>query len=122
MASPFADILRAAVERTPCAVGGAFAAPDGEMVDFVATGDPVDWAILTAHYGVLFAHIEAAFNIWHFGGPQYLVVEHSRLDVLVHAVADGYYALMAVEPPAPLGAALGSLIEAAGALRREMQA
>lgn len=121
IASPFATILRDAVERTPRAVGGAFAAADGEMVDYWAeVVDPVEWAILTAHYGVVLANLEAAFNTWHFGGPQFFVVEHSRLDILVHAVADGYYALLAVEQPAPLGAALSALEGAARALRQEM--
>jgi len=121
MASPFAEILRHAVERTPRAVGGAFAAPDGEMVDYFAATDPTDWAILTAHYGVVLANLEAAFNTWHFGGPQFFVVEHTRLDVLVHAVDDGYFALLAVEQPAPLGVALSSLTEAVTALRKEMR-
>jgi len=119
--SPFSDILRNAVERTPRAVGGAFAARDGEMVDYFSATDPTDWAILTAHYGVVLANLEAVFNTWHFGGPEYFVVEHTRLDVLVHAVEDGYYALLAVEPPTPLGTALTSLTDAVRELRREMR-
>lgn len=120
MPSPFASILQAAVERTPRAIGGAFAAADGEMVDFFATTDPTEWAILTAHYGVVLANLEAAFNLWHVGGPRFFVVEHSKVDVLVHTVAEGYYALLAVEQPAPLGQALGALTDAALELRREM--
>jgi hypothetical protein len=119
--SPFAAIIRHAVERCPRAIGGAFAASDGEMVDFFATSDPLEWAILTAHYGVLLGHIEACFNTWHFGGPQFFVVEHSRLDVVVHTVAEGYYALLAIEQPAPLGQALSSLREAVDELRKEMR-
>jgi hypothetical protein len=121
VASPFAMILRHAVERTPRAVGGAFAAPDGEMVDYFAATDPTDWAILTAHYGVVLHNLEAAFNTWHFGGPKFFVIEHSRLDVLVHCVEDGYYALLAVEQPAPLGVALSSLEDAVAELRKEMR-
>ena len=121
MASPFAEILRVAVERTPHAIGGAFAAGDGEMVDFYATTDPTDWAILTAHYGVILANLIACFNTWHFGGPQFFVVEHSKVDVLVHTVDSGYYALLAVQQPVSLAAALVSLVDAADALREEMQ-
>jgi hypothetical protein len=121
MASPFAEILKAAVERTPRAVGGAFAASDGEMVDFFSTSDPIEWAILVAHYGVLLGHLEACFKIWHFGGPQFFVVEHTRLDVLVQPVAEGYYALLAVEQPCPLGQALSTLGEAVAELRKEMR-
>jgi len=121
VSTPFAKILQDAVEKTPHAIGGAFAAPDGEMVDFFAAGDPMELAIITAHYGVVLANLEAVFNTWHFGGPQMFVVEHTRVDVLVHAVEDGYYALLAVEQPSPLGVALGSLTEAVTELRREMR-
>jgi hypothetical protein len=121
VSSPFADIIRLAVDRTPRAVGGAFAAYDGEMVDWVSTLDPLDWAILTAHYGVIWSQLQAAFNTWHFGGPEYFVIEHSKLDIVVHAVLDGYYALIAIEQPAPLGAALSSISEAVRDLRREMR-
>jgi hypothetical protein len=121
VSSPFAAIMKQAVERTPRAIGGAFAAYDGEMVDFfIANMDPTDWAILTAHYGVILTNLESVFNTWHFGGPQFFVVEHSRLDVLVHAVAEGYYALMAVEQPCPLWTALASIQEAAAELKKEM--
>ena len=120
MATPFAEILRIAVERTPRAVGGAFAAADGEMVDWFASGDPVEWALLTAHYGVVLANLEAALGALHYGGPEFFVVEHARLDILVHIVHDGYYALLAVEPPAPLATALTALRQAASELRKEM--
>jgi len=39
---------------------------------------------------------------------------------VVHAVDGGYYALMAVTDPVPLGLALLRLREAAQALRREL--
>lgn len=117
----FARILRAAVDRTPGAVGGAFAAADGEMVDYVTQGDPTEWAILTAHYGVVLANLEAALNTKHFGGARYLIVENSRIDVVVHTVHDGYFALMAMAKPACLATALGALGDAAARLREEMR-
>ncbi|MCA9679741.1 MAG: hypothetical protein H6709_24525 [Kofleriaceae bacterium] len=118
--SPFARILKTAVEATPRAIGGAFAAADGEMVDAYATTDPTDWALLTAHYGVVLAHLEAAFNTWHFGGPEFFFVEHPTLGVLVQPVGEGYFALMAVQQPAPLATALTTLGRAVIELRREM--
>lgn len=120
MPSPFADILRAAVEKTPRAIGGAFAASDGEMVDWVTDGDPVEWAILTAHYGVILANVQAALHTLHHGGAEFFVAEHARLDILVHIVDAGYYALLAVERPAPLATALGALRQACADLRKEM--
>ena len=119
-ATPFAAILRTAVERTPGAVGGAFAAYDGEMVDSFAKQDPTEWAILTAHFGVLLANLEAALNTKHFGGAEYFVVENSQLDVVVHTVEGGYFALMAMQRPGCLATALGNLEKAALALRKEM--
>src|SRR5690606_40175287 len=51
--TPFSEILRRAVEATPNAIGGAFADADGEMVDSYSTIDAHEWAVLTAHYGVV---------------------------------------------------------------------
>ena len=121
MTTAFTSILRRAVDDTPNAVGGAFAASDGELVDAVATGDPTEWALLTAHYGVILSQLESAFDTLHFGGTEYFVAHNQRLSVLVHTVDDGYYALLAVTPPAPLAVALESLKTAVGKLREEMR-
>lgn len=121
MTTSFTAILRRAVDDTPDAVGGAFAAGDGEMVDAVATGDPIEWALLTAHYGVILNHLEHALGTWHFGGTEYFVVTNQRLSVLVHTVDAGYFALLAVSPTAPLAVALEQLRIAAIALREEMR-
>lgn len=119
--TPFARILRSAVDRTPNAVGGAFAAYDGEMVDCVAHVDPTELAILTAHYGVVLANLEAALNTKHFGGAEYFVVENSVVDVVVHTVLDGYFALLAIARPTCLATALHALGDAAALLRQEMR-
>lgn len=118
--SSFAAILRDAVEATPRAIGGSFAAADGEMVDSYSTREPEDWAFLTAHYGIVLAHLESAFGTWHFGGPQQVVIEHAQLDVLLQPVREGYYALLAVQQPAPLAQAAAALSEAVRRLRQEM--
>jgi len=120
MISPFAEILRLAVEATPGAVGGAFAASDGETVDAFATPDAHDWALLTAHYGVLLAHVQSALHTFHYGEAEFVILSHTRLDILVHSVAEGYFALMAVHRPSALGIALHELTRAAGRLRQEM--
>lgn len=122
-ATLFGDIMRRAVEATPGAVGGAFADSEGEMVDSFSTYDKHDWAILTAHYGVVLAHLHSCFGTWHYGGPEYFIAQHRSLDVLVHSVAHGYYALLAVaghEGSAPIAAALSSLRTACGELRKEI--
>jgi hypothetical protein len=118
--SPFGAILRRAVEATPGAIGGAFADSEGEMIDGFTTREPHDWALLTAHYGIVLSQLHAAFGTWHFGGPEYFIAQHAVLDVVVHAVDGGYYALLAVYEPAPLGHALRSLRQAARELHREM--
>jgi hypothetical protein len=119
--TPFARILARAVADTPGAIGGAFAASDGELVDHFGSGDPHELALLTAHYGVILANVEALLGTKHFGGAQYFVIENRGLDVLVHTVDEGYYALLAVPPPAPINVALGALATAAAALRQEMR-
>ena len=118
--TPFLAILRRAVEATPNAIGGAFAAGDGEMVDSFAKIDPHDWAVITAHYGIVLSLLNSCFGTWHFGFPEYFIAQHNRLEVVVHAVDAGYYALMAFQEPANLGFALHQLRVAAGELRKEM--
>jgi hypothetical protein len=118
--TPFAVILREAVEASPNAIGGAFADAEGEMVDSFATIDPHEWAVITAHYGIVMAHMNACFNTWHYGGPEYFICQHAKLDVLVHSVDAGYYALMALERPANLAWALGRMRIACTQLKKEM--
>jgi len=118
--SPFGAILRRAVIATPGAIGGAFADSDGEMIDGFTTRDPHDWALVTAHYGIVLSQLHAAFGTWHFGGPEYFIAQHVALDIVLHAVPGGYYVMLAVTEPAPLGHALRSLRLAAHELHREM--
>jgi hypothetical protein len=117
----FGEILRRAVLATPGAVGGAFADSQGEMVDaFSETYSAHDWAVLTAHYGVILAHIHAAFGIWHFGGPEYIIAQHEHLGIAIYVVGGGYYALLATSPAEHAGEAVPRLREATIALKREM--
>jgi hypothetical protein len=119
--TPFARILQRAVESTPNAVGGAFADGDGEMVDSFATLDAHEWAILTAHYGIVLRQLHNAFGTWHFGGPEYFIARHQSLEVVVHVVDGAYYALLAFAGPAPLGIALDNLRAASSSLREAMR-
>lgn len=119
--TPFAAILERAVAATPNAIGGAFAASDGEMVDSFSTVDAHHWALVTAHYGVVLSQLTDAFGTWHYGGPEYFIARHKELEVIVFVVEGGYYALLAFERPAPIALALESLRIAAISLRREMQ-
>jgi predicted regulator of Ras-like GTPase activity (Roadblock/LC7/MglB family) len=119
MISPFADIMRQAVESTPGAIGGAFADADGETVDLFAS-DREDWAILTAHYGIVLNFVKSAFNVFHYGDAQFMLLRHTEVDVMMQSVADGYYAIMAMHSPAPLGTAMSVLDRAVVQLRQEM--
>ena len=119
--TPFSAILRRAVSEIPGAIGGAFAAADGETVDAVARRDIDDWLVLTAHYGVVLALVQTALDTLHYGGAEYMVLRHETVDILVHAVADGYFTLVAVSAPAPLGRALDKLATVADEPRTEMQ-
>jgi len=99
--SPFAVILKSTVDATPHAIGGAFADSEGEMVDSYAKIDAHEWAVLTAHYGVVLALLTAAFGTLHFGGPEYFIAHHRKIEVIVHTVDDGYFALLAFREPPP---------------------
>jgi hypothetical protein len=122
-ATPFANIMRRVVEATPGAVGGAFADSEGEMVDSFSIIDKHDWAVLTAHYGVVLAHLHSCFGTWHYGGPEYFIAQHNKMDVLVCAIAHGYYALLGIhtyEGSAPIALALAQLRTAAAELRKDI--
>ena len=118
--TPFKAILRRAVESTPGAIGGSFADSEGEMVDWFAEYDPHEWAVLTAHYGVVLAQLHSAFSLWHFGAPEYFMLQHEKLGIVVHTVDSGYFALMAVKDPLRVGFALTSLSRTVVELQREM--
>jgi hypothetical protein len=126
-ATPFAVILKRVVEATPHAIGGAFAAWDGEMVDSFARRDPYEWAVLTAHYGVVLANLYAAFGTLHFGSPEVFLARHKSIDVLVCAVDKSYYTLLAIDRPAgaptdadPFADAIVALGAAAAEIRKDI--
>jgi hypothetical protein len=119
--TPFAAILKRAVDATPHAIGGAFADSEGEMVDSYSTMNQHDWAVLTAHYGVVLNQLTAAFGTLHFGGPEYFIAQHQHVEVIVHTVEHGYYALLACTESVPMTSAIEQLRIAAIELRREMQ-
>lgn len=118
--TPFRAILEEVVQASPNAIGGSFAASDGEMVDCFATIDAHEWAVITAYYGVVLANLNSLFDVWHYGGPEFFFAQHAKLDVLVHAVDAGYYALLAFSKPPDLMAALDRMRVACHALRKEM--
>lgn len=117
----FAAILQRTVARTPGAIGGSLAARDGETVDFVAPRAPDrTLALITAHHGVLLEHARAALNTFHFGDPEMMIVGHRELCVILCVLQGGYYALLALEPEAPLGWAVRQLSRAAVELDAEI--
>lgn len=119
--TPFGEILKKVVEQTPGALGGAFADSQGEMVDsFAPAYDAHDFAVVTAHYGVILGHLHAILGIWHYGGPEYFVAQHPKLSLVVVAVTKHYYALLALADPQQVPDALATMREAATALHREM--
>ena len=118
--TPFGAILKQAVQASPNAIGGSFAASDGEMVDCFATIDAHEWAVLTAQYGIVLAQLISAFGIFHFGGPEYFIARHQKIDVIVHTVDAGYFALLAFAKPADLDVALDQIQAACTQLKREM--
>jgi hypothetical protein len=121
MTTPFHAIIKRAVEATPHAIGGAFADSEGEMVDSFSTMDAHDWAVLTAHYGVVLSQLTSAFGTLHFGGPEYFIASHQSIEIIVHMVDAGYFALLACTESVPMAAAIEQLRDAARELRREMQ-
>ncbi len=120
MNTPFAAILKDVVQASPNAIGGAFADSEGEMVDAFTTINANDFAIITAHYGVVMGLLKSVFGMWHFGWPEYFIAQHKKLDVLVHMVDGGYFALVAFSSPPDLTNALEKMRVACTLLKKEM--
>jgi hypothetical protein len=125
--TPFGTIMQRVVRSTPRAIGGAFAASDGEMVDSYVLGDAFEFAILTAHFGVLAALVRSAFGTLHHGGVEHYIARYAAMDVVLCAVAAGYYAVIAIrrDPDAPADAepfadVLATLTVATRELLKEM--
>jgi hypothetical protein len=120
--SPFAAILRRAVEQLPGAIGGTLAAGDGETVDYHVRGGwrRAEWELLTAHHGILFGHVRSWLHTRHYGDPEMMVVSHRELHVLLREVADGYFALLALDDAAEILSASRLLADAALLLKQEM--
>jgi hypothetical protein len=118
--SIFATILKGAVDATPGAIGGAFAARDGETVDYVSGWEASEWALVTAHYGVVLAHVQSALHTFHFGEAELVILSHRDLDIIIQSVLEGYYVMIALGRPACLARALHSLSNASFELRKEM--
>lgn len=123
--TPFGEIMKRVVKATPGAIGGAFAARDGELVDAYTTGDPYDFAVMTAHFGVVLAQLVAAFGTLHHGDFEAYLARYHGLDVVACVVDDGYYALVAMRRAddrdhEPFGDALPLLASACRELAKEM--
>ena len=76
--------------------------------------------LLAAHYGIILNHVQQLLKLFHFGSAVEIMLEHERMDLLVHAVGHGYYVVLAVQAGAHLGVALREMRECADALRLEV--
>lgn len=120
IATSFREILRETVQKTPGAIGGALAAGDGELVDYWTTWEQRDWAILTAHFGILVSQIRSALHTFHYGDVQSLYFQFDTITVLIEVVAQNYFAILAVMPPVHLPTTTQALQAASQRLRQEM--
>ncbi len=109
-----------AVKLTPNAVGGALAASDGESVDAWTIWETDEWALFTAHSGVLFHHIRSALHTFHFGDVQFLFIQYEKISLATQVILDGYFALTALKGDGQMGAAELNLRTASDKLRQEM--
>ena len=118
--SIFGQIMERTIARIPGAVGGAFAAQDGETVDSATEWDATEWQIFTAHFGIILHHVQSCLHTFHFGEAEVVIMNYREMDIVVQAVSEGYYALIAVQPPSSLGVAINALRDASTQLKVEM--
>jgi predicted regulator of Ras-like GTPase activity (Roadblock/LC7/MglB family) len=133
--TPFTPILRTMLLEVPESVGAIFADWEGEAVDqfpdprraadaqtplSAAAIETFDLQLFGAHWGVILNHVNAALRTFHYGDPQIVMLHHDRLDILIQAVDEQYYLLMALRPGGPVGRALQQLERGVQRLRAEM--
>jgi predicted regulator of Ras-like GTPase activity (Roadblock/LC7/MglB family) len=116
----FTPILQRAVESVPGAIFVIFADYDGEAVDLIGHRATEDILFYGAHYGVIFNHVQQLLKLFHFGEAVEIVLEHSRMDVLIFAVGHGYFVVLGVDSGVHLGVALREMRLVADELRREV--
>ena len=119
MVSTFQTILQQTIANIPGAMGGVFSAFDGELVAAHGTLAS-EWDLFGAHYGVVLQGIQAALHTLHFGDAQHIILEHRAVDVLIMAIHDGYYLVLATTSPMAIAQVLLHGARAAAALRTEM--
>ncbi len=120
MKSTFGDILKAAIDKVPGSVGGALAAGDGETVDSYTSWDTDEWALLTAHVGILVSHLRRSLHTFHFGDVQFIQMAFRDLEVAIQIVDQEYYVLLALTPPVRLGIVRRHIQLLSKTLREEM--
>ncbi len=120
MNTSFTAILQRTVERVPGSVGAIFADWDGEAVELIVKTNRDHLLHIGAHYAVILNNVQAVLRLFHFGEAIEIVVQHEHLDVLVRAVGDGYYVVLAMEKDGHLATALRETRACAEGLRKEM--
>jgi len=121
VSTSFTPILNHTLEQTPGALAAIFADADGEAVDSVSTRlKPDDLLVLGAHYGVLLSMMRSGLTRFALGRPEEILIHHSRTDVLIREVGDGYYVVLALDAGSHLATAQRRLDSCAAALRKEM--
>jgi predicted regulator of Ras-like GTPase activity (Roadblock/LC7/MglB family) len=116
--SAFGQILEDMVRRVPGAVGAVFADWEGEPVDQFAHIAPLEIQLVGAHWGVVWS--QATRRLQALGAIEELLIEGDRAIVLVRAVTDSYFVVLATKRDAHLATARREVERAAGILRGEM--
>ncbi len=65
-------------------------------------------------------HVQSVLHLTHFGEAEEIILEHQKLDLVVRAVDQHYFVVLALSAPAHLAIALREIAAAARALRAEM--
>ena len=120
MSTSFTPILQRAVESTPGAWGAIFADAEGEAVDSWSTEEQASLPLIGAHYGIVLARIQKMLHLFHFGEAQQLRVACQRMELLVHVLTEGYFAVLVADRGLHLATALRVLETTSDELQREM--
>ena len=115
------DLLRRIVERVPTVQGAILVAWDGEAVaSYAPTVEAVEFAIVGAQWGVVWAQIRQSLDRSRIGPPIELFVDGERGNVLVHGVDADYSVVVTIATGGNLALAQRELAAAVEDLRREI--
>ncbi len=118
---PFNYMLTNLLVDVPEAVGAIFLDDEGEAVEWVTRhNDPFDLKVEGAYHSIFVRRLATISAGSKIGKLKHYIIKGEALTALTHPLPDGYYLLLIMDRPGPLGKAVYHLEHAAEVLAKEL--